>query len=89
MLGILVHDYERQNHPIPPPHPIDAIKFMMDQKGLKPADLVPLLGSRSRVTEVLNETRRLTLSMIRRLHQGLGIPVDILVGTSEQDKQSA
>jgi HTH-type transcriptional regulator / antitoxin HigA len=89
VLGILVHDYERAHHPIPPPDPIEAIKFMMEQKGLRPADLAPMLGSRSRVTEILNGTRPLTLAMIRRLHAGLGIPVEILVGVEPQKKRSA
>jgi HTH-type transcriptional regulator/antitoxin HigA len=89
VLGVLAHDYERQHHPIAPPDPIDAIRFMMDQKGLKPADLVPMLGSRSRVSEVLNGTRGLTLAMIRRLHEGLGIPVEVLVGCEDPAKRSA
>ncbi len=55
----------------------------MEQEGLRPQDLVPLLGSRSRVSEVLNGKRPLTLAMIRRLHQGLGIPADVLLGETK------
>ncbi len=55
----------------------------MEQESLRPQDLVPLLGSRSRVSEVLNGKRPLTLAMIRRLHQGLGIPADVLLGETK------
>ena len=73
-LAILVRDYESHRYPITPPEPIEAIRFRMEQQGLAPKDLVPYLGSRSRVSEVLAGKRPLTLSMIRSLHRGLGIP---------------
>ena len=79
ILLTLVHVYEQENHPVPPPTPIEAIKFVMDQRGLKQVDLVPYIGSRSKVSEVLNGKRPLTLSMIRSLKAGLKIPADILV----------
>ena len=61
------------------PDPIEAIKYHMDQNGLQPRDLIPFIGSRNRVHEVLNRRRSLTLNMIRRLHEGLGIPADSLI----------
>jgi len=79
ILLTLVSVYEDENHPVPPPSPIEAIKFMMEQKGLKQADLVEYIGSRPRVSEILNGKRNLTLSMIRSLNKGLGIPAEILI----------
>jgi HTH-type transcriptional regulator/antitoxin HigA len=79
VLGLLIEQYEEKNFPPTPPDPIEAIKFMMDQQNLKKKDLIPYIGSASKVTEVLNGTRNLSLSMIRRLSEGLGIPVDILI----------
>ncbi len=76
----LVEDYERKHFPIPIPDPIDAIRFRMEQQGLKQKDLIPFIGSKSRVSEVLNRKRHLTLSMIRNLHNGLGIPAEVLLG---------
>ncbi|MGA2063370.1 MAG: transcriptional regulator [Thermoguttaceae bacterium] len=80
LLAALVELYEDQHAPLPPPDPIEAIRFRMEQAGMEPKDLVPYLGSRSRVSEVLNRRRPLTLQMIRRLHQGLGIPAEALLG---------
>jgi HTH-type transcriptional regulator/antitoxin HigA len=80
LLAALVELYEDQHAPLPPPDPIEAIRFRMEQAGMEPKDLVPYLGSRSRVSEVLNRRRPLTLQMIRRLHQGLGIPAVALLG---------
>jgi len=79
VLLALVGVYEDENHPVPPPSPIGAIRFVMEQKGLKQSDLIPYLGSRPRVSEILNGKRSLTLRMIRSLHSGLGIPADILI----------
>lgn len=79
MLSTLVEVYENKRFPIALPDPIEAIKFRMDQAGLKQADLVPMLGSRSKVSEVLNRKRPLTLSMIRELHEKLGIPAEVLI----------
>lgn len=79
LLSLLISKYEDENFPIPNPDPIEAIRFRMDQQGLSHRDLVPYLGSRSRVSEILSGKRPLTLSMIRALHAGLGIPADVLV----------
>ncbi len=75
----LVEDYEDTHYQIAPPDPVEAIMFRMEQADLKPRDLEPYLGSKSRVSEVLSRKRGLTLSMIRRLHQGLGIPLESLI----------
>lgn len=79
ILALLIESYEKENYPMDPPDPIEAIKFRMDQQGLKKKDLIPYIGSASKVTEVLNGSRNLSLSMIRRLSEGLGIPADILI----------
>ena len=75
----LIEMYEKQNDPIDPPDPIQAIRFRMEQQGLKSKDLVPILGSRSRVSEILSGSRPLNLRMIRALHLRLGIPAEVLV----------
>ena len=75
----LVELYESRNEPVPPPGPIAAIEFRMDQQGLTARDLVPYLGSRSRVSEVLSGKRAITMPMARALHQHLGIPADVLL----------
>lgn len=79
ILFMLVDAYETAHHPMPPSDPISAIEFMMEQRGLSRHDLEPMIGSRARVAEVLNRRRPLTLPMIRRLAEGLGIPADILI----------
>lgn len=75
----LVELYESREEPIGYPCPIEAIQFRMDQAGLSPRDLIPLLGSRSKVSEVLSGGRPLTLQMARALHANLGIPADVLL----------
>jgi len=79
VLLALVSDYEHKHHPMPPPDPIAAIEFMMEQKGLTRRDLEPMIGGRGRVAEILNRKRPLTLDMIRRLSTGLDLPADILI----------
>jgi HTH-type transcriptional regulator / antitoxin HigA len=79
-VAVLVRDYESTRYPMAPPDPVEAIRFRMEQQGLAPKDLVPYLGSRSRVSEVLSGKRPLTLAMIRSLHRGLGIPAVSLLG---------
>jgi HTH-type transcriptional regulator / antitoxin HigA len=79
LLSLLIDNYERINYPIDLPDPIDAIKFRMDQLGYKHKDLAKVLGFRSRVTEVLNKKRKLSLDMIRRLNRDLHIPTEVLV----------
>ena len=84
ILSLLVHEYEERVFPIDKPDPIEAIRFRMEQQGLKPTDLVPFLGSRSRVSEVLSGRRNLSLKMIRALVRGLGIPAEVLLGQPGQ-----
>jgi len=79
LLGTLVSDYESKRFESRLPDPIEAIKFRMEQQGLSPRDLIPFIGSRSKVSEVLGRKRPLTLSMIRALHSGLGIPANVLL----------
>jgi HTH-type transcriptional regulator/antitoxin HigA len=79
MLIMLIAAYEEKNLPVSPPDPVDAIRFRMDQTGLTPKDLEPMIGRMNRVYEVLARKRPLTLPMIRRLHAGLGIPAESLI----------
>jgi HTH-type transcriptional regulator / antitoxin HigA len=81
VLGTLLAAYDHQHFPIGPADPIAAIQFAMDQRGMEPKDLVPYLGTRSRVTEVLHGKRGLSLEQISRLHHGLGIPLACLIPT--------
>ena len=78
VLTTLVEAYEEQHYKIDAPDPIEAIKFRMEQEGLKQKDLVAIVGSKSRVSEVLNRKRKLTIGMIRNLHKQLHIPVESL-----------
>jgi len=80
VLTVLVEDYERKHYPIDPPDPIAAIKFRMEQMDLTRKDLEACIGSRARVSEILNGKRELTLNMIKALHNTLGIPVEALIG---------
>lgn len=79
LLSILIEKYELEKMPIGPPHPIDAIKFRLDQLGLKKSFLSEIFGSRSRVSEVFSGKRKLSLSMIRALNKKLDIPAEILI----------
>jgi len=88
LLSALIEDYEKRIFPGTLPTPIDAIKFRMEQAGLKPADLVPYIGSRSRVSEILSGKRQLTLEMVRALESGLGIPAKVLIQKADQDLES-
>jgi HTH-type transcriptional regulator/antitoxin HigA len=82
ILVTLVDAYEAKHFPINTPDPVTVIKFQMEQRGLRRKDLEPMIGSRARVSEILTGKRALTLPMIRRLHNGLRIPVDLLVGVA-------
>jgi HTH-type transcriptional regulator/antitoxin HigA len=75
----LIESYEAKHFPIDPPDPIDAIKFRMEQQGLKPKDLEPMIGQLNRVYEVLNGKRPLSMAMVRKLHVGLGISAETLI----------
>ena len=79
VLVTLVEAWEAKHYPLDLPDAVAAIKYHMEQKGLAPRDLVPFIGSRNRVHEVLSRRRSLTLAMIRRLHEGLGIPAESLI----------
>jgi len=81
VLATLVDAYETNHFPIATPDPVAIIKFQMEQQGLTRKDLEPMIGSRARVSEVLTGKRSLTLPMIRRLHAGLHIPIDLLIGS--------
>jgi HTH-type transcriptional regulator/antitoxin HigA len=83
ILITLVEAYEREHHPIDPPDPIDAIKFRMEQQGISRKELEPYIGSRGRVSEVLNRKRDLSIQMIRELHTNLSIPLESLVMRSK------
>lgn len=81
VLATLVEVYEAKHHAITPPNPIDAIQFRMEQMGLEIKDMDDIIGKPNRVYEVFNGTRPLTLNMIRRLHDKLGISADVLIRT--------
>lgn len=82
-ISILIEHYENKNFQVDKPSAIDAIKFRMDQDGLTPKDMVAYLGSRSKVSEVLNGKRRLSKAMMKKLNSGLGIPLDILIQSAD------
>jgi len=84
VLVALVEAWEAKHYPLDLPDPIEAIKYHMEQKGLSPNDLIPFIGGRNRVYEVLARKRPLTLKMIWRLHQGLGIPAESLIKSGER-----
>jgi HTH-type transcriptional regulator / antitoxin HigA len=79
VLATLIDVYEAEHYPMDPPDPVEAIKFRMESQGLTRKDLEPLIGTRTRVAEVLNRKRNLSIGMIRRLHLELGIPADVLI----------
>ena len=82
VLATLVEAYERDNFPIESPDPVEAILFRMDQMGIDRKALEPFLGGRNRVSEVLNRKRNLSMSQVRKLHDGLNIPLENLVGAN-------
>ena len=79
VLGILIDQYENENFPIGLPDPIEAIKFRMEQMGYNQTDLANIIGLKSRASEILNRKRKLSLDMIRQLHESLHIPTDVLI----------
>ena len=79
LLSLLIDNYEKVRYMVDLPDPIEAIKFRMEQLGYKQKDLAEAIGLKSRVSEILNRKRKLTLDMIRKLHDVLGIPTDVLV----------
>jgi HTH-type transcriptional regulator/antitoxin HigA len=89
VLTTLVEAYEARNYPILPPDPIEALLYHMESRGLSRRDLEPYLGSRARVAEILNRRRSLTVEMIRRLNQGLGMPAEVLIRAYPLQRRSA
>lgn len=79
ILSILIDSYENENFPVGMPDPIEAIKFRMEQMGMKQKDLAKVVGFKSRVSEILSKKRKLTLGMIRKLNSTLHIPTEVLV----------
>ena len=79
VLSILIEKYENEHFPIGMPDPIEAIRFRMEQLGYNQADLAKVVGLKSRVSEILSRKRKLTLEMIRQLHEVLNIPTDVLI----------
>lgn len=79
VLGILIHQYENEQFPISLPDPVEAIKFRMEQLGYTQNDLANIVGLKSRASEILNRKRKLSLEMIRKIHEVLNIPTDVLI----------
>jgi HTH-type transcriptional regulator/antitoxin HigA len=84
VLATLIDAYEAEHYPIDPPDPIEAIKFRMEQQGLSRRDLEEIIGTRTRIAEVLNRKRGLSIAMIRRLHERLGISAEVLIRPSRK-----
>jgi HTH-type transcriptional regulator / antitoxin HigA len=82
VLATLIDAYEAQHYPIDPPDPVEAIKFRMEQQGLSRKDLEPIIGTRTRIADILNRKRSLSINMIRRLHEYLGISAEVLIRSS-------
>jgi len=86
VLTTLVEAYEEKHHVIPAPDPIEAIRYYMESRGLSRRDLEPYIGSRARVSEVLNRRRMLSIDMIRKIHAALGIPAEVLIRSYTMDE---
>jgi HTH-type transcriptional regulator / antitoxin HigA len=86
VLATLIDVYESEHYPMEQPDPVEAIKFRMEQQGLSRKDLEPIIGTRTRVAEVLNRKRSLSIGMIRRLHDRLGISAEVLIRPSRKEK---
>ena len=84
VLATLIHAYEAEHYPMDPPDPIEAIKFRMEQQGLTRRDLEEIIGTRTRIAEILNRKPGLSIAMIRRLHERLGISAEVLIRPSRQ-----
>jgi HTH-type transcriptional regulator / antitoxin HigA len=84
VLATLIDAYEAEHYPMDPPDPVEAIKFRMEQQGLTRRDLEEIIGTRTRVAEVLNRKRGLSIAMIRRLHDHLGISAEVLIRPSRK-----
>src|SRR6476619_4067027 len=88
VLATLLDAYEAKHYPMDPPDPIEAIKFRMEHQGLTRKDLEPIIGTRTRVAEVLNRKRGLSIEMIRRLHDHLGISAEVLIRPSRVEESA-
>ena len=86
VLATLIEAYEKRHYPMDPPDPIEAIKFRMEQQGLTRKDPEEIIGTRTRIAEVLSRKRGLSIAMIRRLHEKLGIPAEVLIQPSRKSK---
>jgi HTH-type transcriptional regulator/antitoxin HigA len=86
VLATLIDAYEARHYPMDPPDPIDAIQFRMEQQGLTRKDLEPLIGTRARVAEVMTRKRNLSIDMIRRLHERLGISAEVLIRPTRENE---
>ena len=84
VLATLIDSYEAEHYPMDPPDPVEAIKFRMEQQGLTRRDLEEIIGTRTRIAEILNRKRGLSIAMIRRLHERLGISADVLIRPSRR-----
>ena len=89
VLVTLIDAYEAQHYPMDPPDLIEAIRFRMEQQGLSRKDIEPLIGSRARVAEVMNRKRSLSIDMIRRLHDVLGISAEVLIRPTRGEDKAA
>jgi len=89
LLALVIETYEKTRWPIGLPDPVDAILFRMDQKGLTRRDLEPYIGSRARVSEVLSGKRALSMRMIRALHAGLDIPLEVLIQEPRNERRAS
>ena len=88
VLVTLVEAWERKHYRLDLPDPVEAIRYHMEQSGLQPRDLIPFISSSNRVHELLNSRRELILNMIRRLHEGLGIPAESLVKIGQHNRRA-
>ncbi len=86
VLATLIDLYEARHFPMDPPAPLEAIKFRREQQGLSRKELEPLIGTRARVAEVMNRKRSLSIDMIRRLHERLGISAEILIRPTRENE---
>jgi HTH-type transcriptional regulator / antitoxin HigA len=89
VLATLIDAYEAQHYPMDPPDPIEAIQFRMEQQSLSRKDIEPLIGSRARVAEVMNRRRSLSIDMIRRRHDVLGISAEVLIRPTRAENKAA
>ncbi len=89
ILATLIEAYEEKHYPVPLPDPVEAILYYIESRGLSRLDLEPFIGSRARVSEVLNRKRPLTIGMIRKLHKGLGIPAEVLIQPYSSEESAA